>query len=176
MNGRFMLYFKRHFSSIFFGFEAQRQSLFEDTTGETRESFLTWWLEHMNALHSRGVFNLDWKAGKGKADYWRGIANNPGSGTIQYSTAAVNRISSLMTISIWFNYNSEQLDAEKFVNCLTKEADTELPSIIQNAYSTLKGGLTSLIKFEMDTDEIDDEELQKKIKSALIKRLKATQE
>ena len=172
----FYVVFQKALFINFFGFEAQRQSLFEDTTGETRESFLTWWLEHMNALHSRGVFNLDWKAGKGKADYWRGIANNPGSGTIQYSTAAVNRISSLMTISIWFNYNSEQLDAEKFVNCLTKEADTELPSIIQNAYSTLKGGLTSLIKFEMDTDEIDDEELQKKIKSALIKRLKATQE
>ena len=172
----FYVVFQKAFFINFFQFETQRESLFEDAEGETRESFLTWWLGQINALHARGVFNLDWKAGKGKADLWRGIANNPASGTIQYSNAAVNRISSFLTTCIWFNYNPEQLDAEKFVNCFTKEADTELPSIVQNAYSTLKGGLTSLIKFEMDVDEIDDGELHKKIKSALVKRLKATQE
>ena len=68
------------------------------------------------------------------------------------------------------------LDAVDFVSSLTKEVDTELPPIVENAYQTLKTGLTSLIKFEMDADEIDDGELQKKIKAELVKRLKATQE
>ena len=171
----FYVVFQKALFINFFQFETQRESLLENTEDDTRESFLTWWLEQINALHACGVFNLDWKAGKGNADLWRGIANNPASGTIQYSNAAVNRISSFMTTCIWFNYNPEQLDAGEFVNCLTEEADTELPSIVQNAYSTLKGGLTSLIKFEMEADEIDDGELQKKIKSALVKRLKATQ-
>ena len=114
----------------------------QGTIGETRENFLTWWLEQINALHARGVFNLDWKTKKGKADLWRGIAKNPASGTIQYSDAAVKRISSFMTVCIWFNYNPTQLDAPKFVSGLTKEADVELPPIVHNTYPTLKTGLT----------------------------------
>ena len=172
----FYVVFQKALFINLFEFEAQRQSLFDDAIGETQESFLNWWLNQINELHVRGVFNLDWKAGKSKADLWRGIANNPAAGTIQYSNAAVKRISSFITVCIWFNYNPAQLDAGKFVSSLTKKGDTELPPIVQNTYPTLKGGLTSLIKFEMDTDEIDDGELQKKIKSALVKRLKATQE
>ena len=110
----FYVVFQKAFFINFFQFEIQRESLFEDAEGETRESFLTWWLGQINALHARGVFNLDWKAGKGKADLWRGIANNPASGTIQYSNAAVNRISSFMTIGIWFNYNPTQFRCSRF--------------------------------------------------------------
>ncbi len=172
----FYVVFQRALFINFFQFETQREALFEEAEGESREGFLTWWLGQINVLHARGVFNLDWKAGKSKADLWRGIANNPASGTIQYSNAAVNCISSFITICVWFNYNPAQLDVKTFVGGLTKEIDIELPPIVHNSYSTLKGGLTSLIKFEMNTDEIDDGELQKKIKSALVKRLKATQE
>ena len=159
----FYVVFQRALFINFFEFDAQRQSLFEDTIGDTRESFLDWWLKQINELHARGVFNLDWKSGKGKADLWRGIANNPISGTIQYSKTAIDRINSFMTISIWFNHNPEQLDMEKFVSGLTEEADIELPPIVQNTYSTLKTGLTSLIKAKMDTDEIDNEVLKKKV-------------
>ena len=171
----FYVVFQKALFINFFQFEAQRQSLFEGTIGETRENFLTWWLEQINALHARGVFNLDWKTEKGKVDLWRGIAKNPTSGTIQYTRTAVNRISSFMTICIWFNYGSEQADAKTFVNSLTKEADVELPPIVQRAYQTLENGLASLIKARMDTDEIDDSELKKKVKAELVKRLKATQ-
>lgn len=171
----FYVVFQKALFINLFEFDAQRQSLFEDTTGDTRESFLNWWLKQINELYEHGVFSLDWKARKGKADLWRGIANNPASGTIQYSRAAVNRISSLMTIGIWFNYNPAQLDARKFVSSLTKEADIELPPIVQNTYPTLKTGLTSLIKARMDTDEIDEQALEKKVKDELVKRLKATQ-
>ena len=156
-----------------FEFEAQRQSLFEDPTGDTRESFLNWWLKQINALYEHGVFKLDWKTGNGKADLWRGIANNPVSGTIQYSDTAVKRISSFMTICIWFN-NLAQPDERKFVSSLTGERGLELPPIVQNTYSTLKTGLTSLIKARMDTDEIEEQVLEKKVKAELVKRLKAT--
>ena len=172
----FYVVFQKALFINFFEFDAQRQSLFEDEIGDTRESFMNWWLKQINELHARGVFNLDWKTGKGKADLWRGIANNPVSGTVQYSRTAVNRISSFMTICIWFNYSSVQLDAGKFVSSLTKEADIELPPIVQNAYTTLKTGLTSLIKAKMDTDEIDEDVLKKEVKAELVKRLKATQE
>ena len=171
----FYVVFQKALFINLFQFEAQRQSLFEEPTGETRKNFLTWWLEQINALHAHGVFSLDWKTGKGKVDLWRGIAKNPVSGTIQYSDAAVKRISSFMTICIWFNYNPTQLDADKFVTSLIKKTDTELPSIVQNTYSTLKTGLTSLIKARMETDEIDEEVLEKRIKAELVKRLKATQ-
>ena len=171
----FYVVFQKALFINFFEFEAQSQSLFENETGDTRESFLNWWLKQMNELHAHGVFNLDWKAGKGKADLWRGIANNPVSGTIQYSRTAINRISSFMTICIWFNYNPAQLDARKFVSSLTEEADIELPPIVQNTYPALKAGLTSLINARMDTDEIDEQALEKKVKAELVKLLKATQ-
>ena len=172
----FYVVFQKALFINFFEFEAQMQSLFEGTIGETRENFLTWWLEQINALHARGVFNLDWKTKKGNADLWRGIAKNPASGTIQYSDAAVKRISSFMTVCIWFNHNPTQLDVSKFVSGLTKEADVDLPPIVYNTYPTLKTGLTSLIKARVDTDEIDGEELEKEVKKELVERLKATQE
>lgn len=172
----FYVVFQKALFINFFEFEAQKEVLFEGAIGESREDFRNWWLKQVNELHKHGVFNLDWKEGENKADFWRGISNNPASGTIQYSTAAVNRIKSFLTIGIWFNHNPAQLDAETFVRGLTKEVDTKFHPIIQNAYSTLKTGLTSLIKVEMDIDEIDDEELQNKIKAELVKRLKATQE
>lgn len=171
----FYVVFQKALFINFFEFDAQKQSLFANTIGDTRENFLNWWLKQINELHTRGVFNLDWKSGKGKADLWRGIANNPVSGTIQYSRTAVNRISSFITICIWFNYNPEQLDVRKFVGGLTKEPNMELPPIVQNAYPSLKAGLTSLIKTRMDTDEVDEEVLKKKVKTELVKRLKASQ-
>lgn len=172
----FYVVFQKALFFSLFEFDAQRESLFEDSTGETRESFLNWWLKHIDELHSRGVFNLDWKAGKERADLWKGIANNPASGTIQYSNAAINRITSFITLSIWFNYNPENLDVQEFYSGMTKEKNIGIPSIVQNAYPTLKTGLTSLIKANMDDDDIDEDVLKKKIKTEFVKRLKATQE
>ena len=170
----FYVVFQKALFINLFEFDAQRQSLFDEKTGATRDSFLTWWLEQINALHARGVFNLDWKSGKGKSDLWRGIANNPASGTIQYSRAAVNRISAFMTISIWFNSDPKRPNARTFATSIIE--GTELPNLVHNAFhKTLKSGLVSLVRAKTDTDDLDDEKLEKQVKIELIKRLKATQ-
>ena len=173
----FYVVFQKALFINFFGLDAQRQEFSGREIGDTRESFLTWWLEHINALHERGVFNLDWKAGKSEADLWLGIANNPVSGTIQYSRAAANRISAFMTICLWFNSDPAQPEAKAFATSLIEETNIELPTIVRNAFSrTLRPGLVSLIRAKIDTDDPDDEKLMKRmIKSELVKRLKATQ-
>ena len=173
----FYVVFQKAFFTNLFGLDAQRQDLSGREIGDTRESFLTWWLDNINILHERGVFNLDWKAGKTEADLWLGIANNPVSGTIQYTRTAVNRISSFMTICLWFNSDSAQPDAKSFATNLIAGTDTELPTIVRNAFRrTLEPGLVSLIRTKIDTNDLDDEKLiKRRVKSELVKRLKATQ-
>lgn len=172
----FYVVFQKALFINFFGLNAQRQDLSDREVGDTTESFLTWWLEQINMLHRRGVFNLDWKTGKTVADLWLGIANNPVSGTIQYSRAAANRISAFMTICLWFNTDPAQTDAETFVTSLIEETDPELPTIVQNAFRrTLRRGLVSLIRTKIDVDDLDDEKIESEIKSELVKRIEATQ-
>ena len=173
----FYVVFQKALFLNLFELEAQRESLFGGEIDETREGFLTWWLEQMNALHKRGVFNLKWKAQKGKADLWLGIAKNPVSETIQYSKAASNRISSFITICLWFNNAPDSQDAEAFATSLIEDASAEFPKIVRNAFQrTLRRGLESLVKAQTDTDEIDDKKLKRKVKGELVKRLKAIQE
>ena len=77
----------------------------------------------MNALHQQGIFSLYWKAEKGTADLWLGIANNPGSGSIQHSQAAANRISSFMTICMYFKQIDIQEKINEFVDSLIDERE-----------------------------------------------------
>ena len=176
----FYVVFQKALFLNLFELEAQKQSLFaglEAEIGETREGFLSWWLAQINTLHKRGVFNLNWKAEKEKADLWIGIAKNPVSGTIQYTKTAANKISAFMTICLWFNNRPKEQDAEAFAKSLIENTSTELPKIVQNAFQrTLRRGLESLVRSRTDTDEIDDKKLERKVKVELVKRLKATQE
>lgn len=171
----FYVVFQKALFLNLFGLEAQRQSLFEGEIGETREGFLAWWIEQLNVLHKQGVFNLNWGTRKPKANLWLGIAKNPVSETIQYSGAAVNRISSFITICLWFNKDSEAQDAEMFATSLIEDTRAELPRIVRNAFRTLRTGLESLIRARTE-DEIDDKKLKRKVKVELVKRLKAIQE
>ena len=168
----FYVVFQKALFINFFTLEAQSPSLFDDN--KTREDFLTWWIDQVNALHKQGVFNLDWKAEKGKTDLWLGIAKNPGSGSIQYSQAAANRISSFITICIYFKHGDNQHDESKFAADLADDSPS-LPKTAKNAFKTVRNGLGSLIKAKA-ADEIDDQILEKMVKQELVKRLKAIQE
>ena len=171
----FYVVFQKALFLNLFGLEVQRQSFFDGEIGETIEGFLAWWLEQINVLHKRGVFNLDWGTGKAKANLWLGIAKNPVSETIQYSGAAVNRINSFITICLWFNKDSESQDPGIFATSLMENAGAKSPKIVRNAFRTLRTGLESLIRARTE-DEIDDKKLQRKVKAELVKRLKAIQE
>ena len=160
-----------------FDLEAQCPSLFDDEI--TREDFLTWWINQINALYNQGVFYLDWEVGKGTADLWKGIANNPVSGTIQYTQAAANRISAFITLCIWFNRDSTQLEsASAFATRLMKssapDSDTQLPAVVGSAFTRVRSGLETLIKSRTD-DEVDEKQMTKDIKAELVKRFKAIQ-
>ena len=160
-----------------FELEAQSPSLFDDEM--TREDFLTWWIDQINALYKQGVFSLDWKAGKGTADLWKGIANTPVSGTIQYTQAAANRISGFITICIWFNRKSTQLEsASAFATRLMKSSDpnsdAQLPAVVETAFTRVRSGLETLIKSRTE-DEVDEKQMTKEIKAELVKRFKAIQ-
>ena len=128
-------------------------------------------MAQINELHERGVFYLDWE--KGRGDLWRGIAKRADNGTIQYSKAAASRISSFITISIWFNHISTSQDANAFADSLIRD-DSTLPNIVQNAFKgrgMVGSGLETLIS---NSDELDDKQLRRRVKAELVKRLKAT--
>ena len=169
----FYVVFQKALFINFFTLEAQSPSLF-DNNG-SRNDFLTWWIGHINALHEQGIFNLDWKAKRVKADLWLGIAKNPGSESIQYSQAAANRISSFITICIYFRHGDKQQDENQFVDGLVNDSPS-FPRAARNAFRAVRNGLESLIKAKMTTDEIDDQRMQKRVKQELVKRLKAIQE
>ena len=168
----FYVVFQKALFINFFTLEAQSPSLFEDN--KSREDFLTWWIGRVNALHKQGVFNLDWRAEKGKTDLWLGIAKNPGSGSIQYSQAAANRISAFITICISFKHGNKQQDESQFVADLADDSPS-LPRAARNAFKTVRNGLESLVKMKTTVDEIDDQILEKRVKQELVKRLKAIQ-
>ncbi len=170
----FQVVFQKALFINLFELEPQKESLF-DLRFDSRNEFLTWWIVQMNDLHEQGVFSLHWKAEKGNADLWLGIANNPGSGSIQHSQAAANRISSFITICMYFKHIGTPEEINNFVNDLIDEKE-ELPRIVQNAFRTIKNGLVSLIKAKANADEIEDiKKLNKRIKQEIVKRLKAIQ-
>ena len=168
----FYVVFQKALFINLFRLEAQKGSLEIGEIAQSRNDFITWWMAQINELYEHGVFYLDWK--KGQGDLWRGIAKRSDNGTIQYSKAAVSRISSFITISIWFNHTSTPQDVNAFANSLIQD-DSKLPNIVQNAFKRpgmVKSGLETLIS---DSDELDDEKLRRRVKAELVKRLKAIQ-
>lgn len=175
----FYVVFQKALFINFFDLEAQSPSLFDNDM--SREDFLTWWIDQINTLHKRGVFNLNWKARKRSPDLWKGIAKNPVSGTIQYTQAAANRISAFITICIWFNRDATQPeDPNAFATRLiefgsAEYSGTKLPNIVGRALTRVRrNGLDSLIKARID-DELDDKQMTKEVKAELVRRFKAIQ-
>ena len=168
----FYVVFQKALFINLFELEAQRGS---SELPESRDDFIAWWLEHINDLYEHGVFYLNWK--KGQEDLWRGIAKRPDNGAIQYSKAAANRMSSFITIAIWFNYNRAHQDINAFANSLIQD-DSRLPNIVRAAFKKqgmVRSGLEALIQASTDLDDLDDKKLRRRIKAELVKRLKATQ-
>ena len=168
----FYVVFQKALFINLFRLETQKESLELGEGVQSRDGFITWWMTQINALYERGVFDLHWK--KGQRDLWRGLAKRPDNGTIQYSNAAANRISSFITISIWFNHASSAQDVNAFANSLI-QSDSRLPNIVRTAFKgqgMVRSGLETLIG---DSDELEDEELEKMVRAELVKRLKATQ-
>ena len=170
----FQVVFQKALFINLFELEPQRESLF-GRRFDSRNDFLTWWIAQVNDLHEQGVFSIHWKAEKGSADLWLGIANNPGSGSIQHSQAAANRISSFITICMYFKCTSAQQEINNFVDNLIEERDG-VPRIVQNAFKGIRNGLESLIKAKANPDEIEDpKRMEKRVKQECVKRLKAIQ-
>ena len=101
------------------------------------------------------------------------------SGTIQYTQAAANRIGAFITLCIWFNRDSTQLEsASAFATRLMKssdpDSDTQLPAVVGSAFTRVRSGLEALIKSRTD-DEVDEKQMTKDIKAELVKRFKAIQ-
>ena len=169
----FYVVFQKALFINLFRLEVQKESL---EISQRRSDFVTWWIEQINTLHERGVFYLNWK--KGKGDLWRGIGKRSDNGTIQYSKDAANRISSFITIAIWFNHTLTGKDADEFAINLIEE-NSGLPPIVGNAFKSkamVGDGLNSLVKASMDpADELDPEEIKQKVRAELVKRLKAIQ-
>ena len=167
----FQVVFQKALFINFFDLESQKQSLF-DRSFDSKDEFFTWWITQMNDLYEQRVFNLHWKAEKGKAHLWLGIANNPGSGSIQYTQAAAKRISSFITICMCFMQVNPPQEARKFVDSLTNNDQTLL--IAQEAFKNIRNGLETLIRATMNADEIEDpKKLENQVKKEVIKRLKA---
>lgn len=171
----FYVVFQKALFINLFALEVQKESLAVGETIQNRDDFVAWWIEQINMLYERGIFCLNWKQGQG--DLWRGIAKRPDNGTIQYSKAAANRISSFITISIWFNHSSIDEDVNAFASSLIRD-ESSLPNIVRNAFKRqgmVRDGLESLIGAGIDTDNDDDQKLRRRVKAELVKRLKAIQ-
>lgn len=171
----FYVVFQKALFINLFRLETQKESLEIEKIAQSRNGFITWWLAQINELYERGVFYLNWK--KGQGDLWRGIAKRPDNGTIQYSKAAANRISSFITISIWSNYDSTHQDVNTFATNLIHD-DNRLPNIVRSAFKRqgmVKSGLEALIRASIDPDELDEKKLKRRVKAELVKRLEAIQ-
>ncbi len=174
----FQVVFQKGLFINLFDLDPQKESLFNSLNFSSRTDFLTWWLSQVNRFHEQGVFNLDWKTEKGKTDLWLGIAKNPGSGSIQYTQSAAKRISSFITICMYFKQVETRQVTGNFVDSLINDAETT-PQIVQNAVIPVRKGLTSLININarMNADEIKNpKELEKRLKQEFVKRFKAIQE
>ena len=168
----FYVVFQKALFINLFRLEAQKESLEIGESVQSRDDFITWWMTQINVLYERSVFDLNWK--KDQGDLWRGIAKRPDNGTIQYSKAAANRISSFITISIWFNHASPSQDVDTFADSLMQD-DSKLPNIVRTAFKgqgMVRSGLETLIG---DSDELEDEELREMVREELVKRLEAIQ-
>ena len=173
----FQVVFQKGLFINLFELDPQKNSLFDLCSFDTRTDFLTWWISQVNTLNDQGVFSLHWKEEKGKPDLWVGIANNLGAGSIQYTLTAARRISSFITICMYYNIvrDKQQIDARIFADSLIANSETT-PPIVKNAFKLIREGLVSFIKQKANTnaDEIeDDKELEKRLKQELVKRLKA---
>ena len=162
----FYVVFQKALFINLFGLEAQKESLEIGEASQNRDNFVTWWIEQINKLHESGVFYLNWKQGRG--DLWRGIAKRPDNGTIQYSKAAARRLSSFITISIWFNHDSTYQDANVFASSLIAD-ESDLPNIVRTAFKRqgmVRSGLQTLVQLGTDSDDLDDDKkLEKKDQS-----------
>ena len=170
----FQVVFQKALFINLFILDSQRDSLFNLLTFDSRFEYVNWWISQVNTLHDAGVFHLDWKAEKGKPDLWVGIANTLGTGTIQYTLTAVNRISSFITICMYFTCVQTQLELGKFVENLIS-IDDSIPTIVRNAFKQVRAGILRMIKQKANLDGkeiIDENEENKRIKQEIMKRLK----
>ncbi len=168
----FQVVFQKALFINFFDLESQKQSLF-GLNFNSIDEFRTWWITQMNDLYEQKVFNLHWKEEKGKAHLWLGIANNPGSGSIQYTQAAANRISSFITLCMCFRQGNPRQEAKQFVDSLINNNSHSL-LIAKDAFKNIRKELERLIKSKMNADEIEDsEKLENQVKKEVVKRLKA---
>ena len=168
----FQVVFQKALFINFFDLESHKESLF-GLNFNSKNDFLTWWITQMNYLYEQKVFNLHWKAEKRKADLWLGIANNPGSGSIQYTQTAANRISSFITICMHFMQVNLQQDAGEFVDSLINNNNDQTLLIAQDAYKNISKGLIPLIRAKMNVNEIEDsKKLENLVKKEVVKRLK----
>lgn len=173
----FQVVFQKALFINLFELDSQKKNLFDRLGFDTRTEFLNWWISRMNSFHEQGVFSLYWKAEKGKPDFWLGIANNIGTGSIQYTLTAARRISSFITICVYYTLVCKEQDVRKFIDGLIADIDTN-PTIVRNAFKLVRDGLESLIKQKarMNANEIeDDKELEKLLKQEFVKRIKSIQ-
>ena len=113
-----------------------------------------------------------------KLIYGWGLQRIQGSGSIQYTQSAAKRISSFITICMYFKQAGIQQEIDEFVDSLIDNTET-IPQIVQNAFIPVRNGLISLININarMNADEIKNpKELEKRLKQELVKRFKAIQE
>lgn len=172
----FYVVFQKALFINLFELEAQKESLELGEASQNRNDFVTWWIDRINKLYQSGMFDLNWK--HGQRDLWRGIAKRPDNGNIQYSKAAASRISSFITICIWFIQKSAQQDVDTFTSDLIAE-ESGMPNIVQTAFkkkAMVRSGLESLVRPGMDPGDLEDEKkMGRKIKAELVKRLKVIQ-
>ena len=174
----FQVVFQKGLFINLFDLDPQKESLFNSLNFNSRTDFLTWWISQVNKLHEHGNFSLEWETEKEKTDLWLGIAKNPGSGSIQYTQSAAKRISSFITICMYFKQAGIQQEIDEFVDSLIDNTET-IPQIVQNSFIPVRNGLISLININARTnaDEIKNpKELEKRLKQELVKRFKAMQE
>ena len=123
------------------------------------------WIEFLDTCWDRGLLKVKGQvAAVGTTEFWAGISLNPGSRTVKWSDASVERISSLLTLW-WQIYANKLARVGPFLKKAEAPRGDESHPGAKKALRVLRGALPPTVKY--GEDDLAEEEVTKRVQRRL---------
>ena len=128
------------------------------------------WVEFLDTCSDRGLLKVKCPiAATGTTELWAGISINPGSRTVKWSDASVERICSLITLW-WQIYANKLARVGSFLKKAEAPRGDESYPGAKKALKVLRGALPPAVKY--GEDDLAEEEVTKRVQKRLVAILK----
>ena len=128
------------------------------------------WIEFLDTCLDRGLLKVKCPiAATGTTELWAGISINPGSRTVKWSDASVERICSLITLW-WQIYANKLARVGSFLKKAEAPRGDESYPGAKKALKVLRGALPPAVKY--GEDDLAEEEVTKRVQKRLVAILK----